>query len=134
MTITEIFYLLAGLAIAILTLLLIPVLLQIRRTGRQAERLMTDLDREMIPLLKNLNDTTAEVQLLSNSINHKLDDIEQVIRTARHATENFLMASNLVKKTLLPVITQVGGISAGLLAIANLLRKKHHQRSEDRYE
>jgi len=131
MTLTEIYYLLATLATVIITLLLIPVLLQIRRTGRQAERLMTDLDREMIPLLKNLNDTTVELQLLSTSINHKLDDIEQVIRTARHATENFLLASNLVKKTLLPIITQVGGFSAGLLAIANLLRRKHHQPSED---
>lgn len=131
MTFTEIFYLLAGLAIVILTLFLVPVLLQIRRTGRQAERLMANLDREMIPLLKNLNETTAELQLLTTSINHKLSEVERIIHTARHATENFLLASNLVKKTLLPVITQVGGFSAGLLAIANLLRRKHHQRSED---
>jgi len=131
MTFTEMFYLLAGLAIVIITLFLVPVLLQIRRTGRRAERLMDDLGREMIPLLKNLNDATVELQLLSTSINHKLNEVGQIIRTARHATENFLMASSLVKKTLLPVITQVGGISAGLLAIANLLRKKHHQSSED---
>ncbi len=131
MPLTEIFYLLASLAIAIITLLLVPVLLQIRRTGRQAERLMADLEREMIPLLKNLNDATVELQLLSNSINRKLDDVEQIIHTTRHATENFLLASNMVKKTLLPVITQVGGISAGMLAIASFLRRKHHQRSED---
>ena len=119
------------LAITTLTLLLIPVLLQIRRTARQAEQLMGNLDREMIPLLKSLNDTTVELQLVSTSVNRKLDEIDQVIHTAMHATENFLLASRLVKKTLLPVITQVGGFSAGFLAIAKLLRGKNHKRSED---
>lgn len=131
MTLIETLYLVAVLAIAILTLLLVPVLLQIRRTYRRAELLMANLDQEMIPLLKNLNDATVELQLMSTSINHKLDEVEQVIRTARHATENFLLASSLVKKTLLPVITQVGGFSAGLLAIVKLLRGRTHQRSED---
>jgi uncharacterized protein YoxC len=131
MSLEEIYFLLAGLAIVILTILLVPVLLQVRRTGRQAEMLMANLDREMVPLLKTLNDTAAELQILSSSVNHKLDEVEHILRTAKHASENFLLASSLVKKTLLPVITQVGGITAGLLTIANFVRKRHHQPSED---
>jgi uncharacterized protein YoxC len=131
MPLSEIFYSVASLAIIVLTLLLIPFLLQIRRTYNQAERFIANLDREMIPLLKNLNETADELRILSSSINHKMLETEQIIRTARHATENFLQASSLVKRTLLPVITQVGGFSAAVLAIASLLRKKHHKPSED---
>jgi uncharacterized protein YoxC len=131
MPLSEIYYLVASLAIIVLSLILIPFLLQIRRTYNQAERFIANLDREMIPLLKNLNETSDELRILSSSINHKLHETEQIIRTARHATENFLLASSLVKKTLLPVITQVGGFSAAVLAITSLLRKKHHKPSED---
>ena len=127
MSLPEIFYLLAGLAVIILTLLLVPVLLQLRRTGRQAELLMANLDRELTPLSKSLTDATIEIHHLSNSINNKLDEMEQSIHNFRHASENFLLTSNLVKKTLAPFITQVGGISAGVLAIAHLIRSKHHK-------
>ncbi|NTV13775.1 MAG: DUF948 domain-containing protein [Desulfobulbaceae bacterium] len=123
MTITEIFLLVAGLALIVITIFLVPVLIQLRRVGEKVEKLVGDLDRELPPLLNNLNDSAAELRILTTSINRKIEEVDKIINVARQASETLVYTVDLFKKTVLPVITKVGGFSAGLLTIFSFLKK-----------
>ena len=126
MSISEIFFIVAGLAIIVMTIFMIPVLIQIRKVGEKAEKLMGDLDRELPPLLKNLNESAVELRILTSSINRKVEEVEGIIDTVRAAVDNFTCTAELFKKTVLPIVTKVGGISAGLLTFFSFLKKSRH--------
>ncbi len=96
------------------------------------EKLVGDLDRELPPLLKNLNETAAELRLLTSSINRKVEEVDKIISVARQAPRYLglhLLTSS--KKTVLPIITKVGGFSAGLLAIFSFLKKTRHNNTTE---
>jgi len=131
MTISEIFFLVAGLAVVVVTVFLVPLLLQLRRVGEKVEKLVGDLDRDLPPLLKNLSDTAAELNLLTASINRKVEEVDRIINVARQASDTLVCTVDLFKKTVLPIVTKVGGFSAGLLAIFSFLKKARHNNSTE---
>jgi len=131
MSVSEIFLLVAGLAITVITVFLIPVLLQIRRVGAQVEKLVGDLDRELPPLLNNLNETAAQLRTLTTSINRKVDEVDRIINVARQASETLVCSVDLFRKNVLPALTKVGGFSAGLLALFSFFKKTRHNNNTE---
>ena len=132
MTIGEIFFIVAGLAIIVITIFLVPLLLQLRKVGEKVEILVSDLDRELPPLLKNLNESAAELRLITSSINRKIEEVDKIISVARQASDTLVCTVDLFKKTVLPIITKVGGFSAGLLAIFSFFKKtRQHNTMEE---
>ena len=123
----NVFLIIAAVAITLITLALIPLLFQLKRTIRKAETMMDNVDHELKPLLSTLNQTANELNTLSGSINRKLDETEVVIKTLRVAGESLLLTSNLFRKTVSPVITQMGGIGSGLKAFLSLLSLTSHK-------
>jgi uncharacterized protein YoxC len=123
MSIGELFLAATGLAIIVITIFLVPVLIQLRKVAERAENLLATLNQEVPPLLKNLNDSAAELRLLSSSLNRKVEEVEQILNLARSASDNFMHTSDLFKNTLLPIITKVSSFGAGLYAFIRFLRK-----------
>ena len=134
MAINEIFLVIAAVAIILVTLALIPVLFQLKKTIRKAEVMMDNVDQQLAPLLTTLNQTADELNTLSGSINKKLDETDTVIRSLRLAGESLLLTSNLFRRTVSPVITQVGGIGSGIRAFLSFLdfTTSHKSRKEDK--
>ena len=130
----EIFLVIASVAIILITIALIPVLLQIKRTARKAELMIDSVDQQLAPLLVTLNQTADELHTLSETINRKLDETDTVIRSLRLAGESLLLTSNLFRRTVSPVITHVGGIGSGIKAFLSFLdfTTSHKSRKEDK--
>lgn len=118
-SLNDLLKLIAGFSIIAITFALIPLLIQLRQTVRQAEKLLKNADQEMSPLLASLKVTAAEMQSLSENIHTKINESEEIINTARHAGESLMITSSLIKTALTPVITNVGGIGSGLRAFLN---------------
>lgn len=131
MSISEIFLLVAGMAVVVITIFLVPLLIQLRRVGEKVEKLASDLDRELPPLLKNLNESAAELRILTSSINRKIEEVDKIISIARQATDTLVCTVELFKKTVLPIITKVGGFSAGLLTLFSFLKKIRHNNTTE---
>lgn len=125
MTMGEIFLTAAGLAIIVITIFLVPLLIQLRRVGERAESLLDNLNREIPPLMKSLNQSASELGVLTSSLNRKVAEVEQIISLVRNASDNFLHTSGLLK-TLLPTITKIGSFGAGLFAFISYLKKSRH--------
>lgn len=118
-SLNDLLRIIVGVFIVAITFTLVPFLIQLRQTVRQAGKLMGNLDRELTPLLSSLKITATELQSLSENINGKLAETDEIINTARHAGESLLITSNLIKTALTPFITNVGGIGSGLRAFLN---------------
>ncbi|MFZ5759231.1 MAG: DUF948 domain-containing protein [Thermodesulfobacteriota bacterium] len=132
MTPIDIFYITASIGIVLLVAVLVPTLAQIRRTARKAEETLAAINREVEPLLAKVTETSCELQLLTVSLNEKVEQADSIIATLQQTGETLLSTANLVKKTVTPVIAQIGGISAGVAAFTSFF-KKNEPPPERRY-
>jgi uncharacterized protein YoxC len=129
-TVQDLFLIIAGLSIVAITVVLIPFLVQLKQTGRRAEKLMENIDKELEPLLVSLKITAAQLQDLSENINGKLAETDAIIKTARHAGESLLVTTSLLKTVLTPTITKVGGITSGIRAFMSFMHRSDRGRKE----
>lgn len=122
MTPLDIFLIFAAAAIAILTAVLVPALLQLKKTSHRMENSLEMLERELVPACRKVAAAAGEVELLAATCNAKCEEADVVLRTARQASETLLLTSQALKDSVRPVISGIGGLSAGLLTFGRVLR------------
>lgn len=121
MNATDLFIILAGLSLAVIAATLIPTILQMRRTYAKAEVLIDSVSKEITPLCQRVTGAASEVELLAASLSGKIEQTDRVIETLEHAADALLLTSTLVKEMVRPVITNIGGLSAGIRTFAQFL-------------
>ncbi|WP_041718829.1 DUF948 domain-containing protein [Desulfurivibrio alkaliphilus] len=121
MTPLDIFLIFTAGSILILTAVLVPTLLQLKRTYKKAEETLQVLERELVPMSKKITAGAAEVELLAASCTAKLEETDEAIRAVRRAGDTLLLTSQALKDSVRPVISGVGGITAGLQMFARVL-------------
>ncbi|MEA3546580.1 MAG: DUF948 domain-containing protein [Thermodesulfobacteriota bacterium] len=114
-----------------LTYFLIPVLIQIKRTVKQAEILTDQVNTNLQPLLDKIEETSSELQELSISIRDKIDKTGTILDTTQDASRSLLNTVDLLQETVTPIISQVGGISAGIKAFSSFFSRT--EKKERRY-
>ena len=97
-TLQDLFLIVAGLSIVAITVVLIPLFVQLKKTVHRVEEVMENIDG-------------------------KLADTDVVIKSARQAGETLLITTSLVKTVLTPLITNAGGLSSGLKAFISFIRR-----------
>ena len=131
LSLQDLFLIIAGLSIIAITVVLIPFIIQLKQTGRRAEKLMDSIDNELEPLLISLKKTASQIQELSENINGRLAETDAIIKTARYAGESLLATTSLLKTVLTPMITKVGGLSSGIGAFMNLIHRSKPGRERE---
>ena len=131
LSLQDLFLIIAALSIIAITVVLIPFIIQLRQTGRRAEKLMDNIDSELEPLLISLKKTASQLQELSENINGRLAETDAIIKTARYAGESLLVTTSLLKTVLTPMITKVGGLSSGISAFMNLMHRSKSGREKE---
>jgi ABC-type transporter Mla subunit MlaD len=102
---------------------LVPTFLQFRRTLQKLEVFIDALNKRVDPLCQSLTEAANEIQLVSISIGDKLDKTDAVIYTAQKSADTLLTTSTMIKETVRPFITQIGGFSAGVMAFSHFLNR-----------
>ncbi len=123
MTLTDFFIVIATISLAVIVAAMVPALIQINRSARKVEILIDNINIEISPLLKNLSQTSVELQTLSSSLNNKIVKTDAIIDTVQQSADTLLITSNILKNTVMPLITQVGGFGAGLRAFISFFSK-----------
>jgi uncharacterized protein YoxC len=121
-SVLDIFLIVAAIGIGAITTVLVPTLLQLKRTIHKTELFVETLNHDLAPLLRSLSQTSMELQILSTTLNDKLKRTDRIIDTIQHSSNTLLMATDMVKSTLLPIVTQVGGLSTGIKAIISFFK------------
>ncbi|MDF1614781.1 DUF948 domain-containing protein [Desulfurivibrio dismutans] len=121
MTPLDIFLIFTAGSILILTAVLVPTLLQLKRTYKKAEETLQVLEREWVPMSRKITAGAAEVELLAASCTAKLEETDEAIRAVRRAGDTLLLTSQALRDSVRPVISGVGGVTAGLQMFARVL-------------
>ncbi len=113
-------------SIVIVAIVLIPVILQIRRTAREAEKLMETARMEIVPLGHDLAVISKEVSGILQSVHRQVEKVEEGIATVRDAAERLRdfeeAALTIVEAPLVKFATLVSAASRGLEAFLRFFR------------
>lgn len=123
MTSLDFFLTAAAICLIILTAVLVPALLQIKRSARKVEMLLDSANLDLPPLIQSLADTSREVQTLLETIKNKVDKTDQVIDTAKAAADTIFITTSMMKNSVTPIIAQIGGFVAGVQTFFRYLTK-----------
>lgn len=123
MTPADFFSLLSAASLFAIALAFVPALLQLRRTLRQTELMAENLNRQLEPMCTSISEAAREVQITALTLGAKVDETESAINAVRKSAEILLATSGALKEAVRPVVTGIGGISAGVLAFSHFLNK-----------
>lgn len=90
----------------------IPILLQIRRTAREAEKFLETSRTQIVPLSHDLTVIFQEVKTILQSIHRQVDRVEESVTTVRDAATRLREFEEEI----------LGGIEGPLLELAALIK------------
>ena len=112
---------------AILVLILIffiPVLLQVRRTAHEAEKLIESVRLQVAPVSRDITAISREVKRVIQSIHRQVDRVEDGIETvhgmAVRVKEFQLEIKRRIEEPMLQLAAVLGGVKRGVEAIASI--------------
>ena len=112
---------------AILVLVLIffiPVLLQVRRTAHEAEKLIDSLRLQVAPVSRDITAISREVKSVIQSIHRHVDRVEDGIETvhdmAVRVKEFQIEVQRRIEEPMLQLAAFIGGIKQGIEAMARI--------------
>lgn len=120
MTPLDIFLMFTAVSIVILTAVLVPTLLQLRRTCQKVEETLQVMERELVPLSRKITTAVAELELLAASCNARVEEAGEAVHSIHRAGDTLLLTSRALKESVRPVISGIGGLTAGLQMFAQV--------------
>ena len=112
---------------AILVLVLIffiPVLLQVRRTAHEAEKLLDSIRLQVAPVSRDITTISREVKSVIQSIRQQVDRVEDGIETvhdmAARVKEFQLEVKRRIDEPMLQLAAVFGGVKRGVEAISSI--------------
>ncbi len=115
-------------AIMVLVLIfLIPVLLQVRRTAHEAEKLIDSVRLQVAPVSRDVTAISREVKSVIQSIHRQVDRVEDGIEmvhdVAVRAKEFQLEVKRRIEEPLLQLAAVLGGVKRGVEVIASIFSR-----------
>jgi len=113
-------------SVVVVAIVLIPVILQIRRTAREAEKFLETARMQIVPLSHDLTVISKEVSSIVQSIHRQVDRVEDGIAavqdTARRLREFEEAIFTIVGEPLLKLAALVSAVSRGIGAFLRFFR------------
>jgi len=117
-----------ALAVVVLTVCLIPVLLELKRTAVSLRGFTDTLQTEIKPLVKELRETVADIQVLTSSAAENADGVNLLLGELGHAGHNIRMINKVIgiASTLVSSSTtwMTGARVAGKYIADRLIKKR----------
>lgn len=113
-------------SIVVVAIVLIPVILQIRRTAREAEKFLEIARMQIVPLSHDLTVISREVSSILQSVHRQVDRVEEGIATVQGAAERLREFEEgvltIVEEPLIELATLVRAVSRGIGAFLRFFR------------
>ena len=113
-----------GAILVLILIFLIPVLLQVRRTAHEAEKLIDSVRLQVAPVSRDIGLISRDVKSIVQSIHRQVDRVEDGIETvhdmAIRVKEFQLEVKRSIEKPLLQLAAGMGGIKRGIEAMARI--------------
>jgi len=114
-------------SIVVVGIILIPLILQIRRTAHEAEKLLETARMQVVPLSHDLTVISREVTSILQSVHRQVDRVEEGIATIQGAAERLRDFEEAiltrVEEPLFELAALVRAVSRGIGAFLNFFRR-----------
>ena len=114
-------------SIVVVAIILIPVILQIRCTAREAEKLLETARMQVVPLSHDLTVISKEVSGILQSVHRQVDRVEEGIATVQGAAERLRDFEEAiltrVEEPLFQLVALVRAVSRGIGAFLDFFRR-----------
>ena len=123
MTASTIFLAILSLSHLLLVILLIPLLKQLHTTVKQAETTLANIDTKLTPILETAHETVEELQILTTSLNDKVDKTENLFTEIGEASHVVAATSAILKDNISPFLIQLAGVTSGFKAFTSFFKR-----------
>jgi uncharacterized protein YoxC len=114
-------------SIVIFTIFLIPVLLQIRRTAREAEKTLETVRTQIVPLSHDATVISLEIKGIVQSIHRQVEKVEDGISTVGDAALRLREFEGKIERILevplLELVALFSGLIRGIEAFLRFFRR-----------
>jgi uncharacterized protein YoxC len=113
-------------SIVVVAIVLIPVILQIRRTAREAEKFLETARMQIVPVSHDLTVISRELSSILQLIHRQVDRVEEGIATVQDAVERLREFEEgvltIAEEPLLRLTTLIRAASRGIGAFLRFFR------------
>ena len=113
----------AGIMVLVL-IFLIPVLLQVRRTAKEAEKLIDSVRIQVAPVSRDIGLISRDVKSIVQSVHRQVDRVEDGVETvydmAVRVKEFQIDVQRRIEEPLLQLAALLGGMKKGIEAFARV--------------
>ena len=102
-------------SIDIFTIFLIPVLLQIRRTAREAEKTLETVRTQIVPLSHDLTVISLEIKGIVQSIHRQVEKVEEGINTVGDAALRLREFEGKIERIVQGPLLEIAALLTGLI-------------------
>ena len=107
---------------------LIPVLIELRKTAISLRNVAESMQVEIKPLIKELRDTLADIQVITSSTAANADGVNLLLEELGHAGHNIRMINKIIGVASELVVTSSAWITgarvAGKVLVDKLIKKR----------
>lgn len=124
MSIVEIAAILGAASLAVLVGFLVPVLVQLRKTVAESERLLMKMNADLPPLVEELQATSRNLNDLSNQAREGVEHASVLLHAVGEVGESVRQVHNVVRGSSGTVLTNVASMVAGFKAATQVMRDR----------
>jgi hypothetical protein len=120
----------AVIAVSMILILIfsIPVLLQVRRTAHEAEKLIDSVHLQVVPVSRDVTAISLEVKNIIQSIHRQVGGIETALDMAILCKEFQIEVQRRIARPLLQLVAVFSGVKRGVEAFARVLYRGGNDR------
>lgn len=124
MTIIEISAILVAVAFAVMVGYLVPVLIQLRKTVADSERLLTTMSAEVPSLVSELRTMSQNLNELADQARSGVEHASVLLHAVGEVGESVQQVHNVVRGSSGTLLTNVASVVAGFKAATQVVRER----------
>jgi uncharacterized protein YoxC len=130
MTLIELAACLGAAAFAVLVAFLVPVLINVRKTVAESERLVAKMNAELPALVSDLGSMTRNLNALTDQARNGVEHASVLLHAVGEVGESVQQVHNVMRGSSGTLLTNVAGLVAGVKAATRVMRDRYRQEGE----
>ncbi len=130
MTIVEIAAIVVAVGFAVLIGYLVPLLIQLRKTVAESDKLLAKMNADLPSLVSDLRSMSQNVNELADLTRSGVEHASVLLHAVGEVGESVQQVHNVVRGTSGNLLTNVASVVAGFKAATQVMRERYRQEGE----
>jgi uncharacterized protein YoxC len=130
MSLVEIAACLGAVAFSVLVGFLVPVLIRLRNTVAESERLLARMNADLPPLVSDLRAMSHNLNALTDQARDGVEHASVLLHAVGEVGESVQQVHDVVRGSSGSLLTNVASLVAGVRAVTRVMRERYRQEGE----